>query len=291
MQQHGVRVTPAPPAAQEHPSWPVAAVPVIRLTRRLTQSRWWLAGTAANVCGTLIQATALHVGSVAIVQLALVTQLMFALPLESVWDRKWPRIWDWLSSLAICAGLALFFAVPGTAPSEGTADRSRVALAAVVAVMLVGVLVTSATGRPALPHATLVAASAGVCFATSAVLIKVTIADIRDHGVPATATDWVGYGLAVAAICGFILEQEAFAAGSLTAAVAATTITNPVTSYVLGVLAFHASFPESGPSLIALIGAAILIGAGVVGLAHSPTVRRAAARPRGQVSAHPARPR
>ncbi|MBO0868768.1 MAG: DMT family transporter [Micromonosporaceae bacterium] len=298
MQQHGVRLTQPPPTATPwptkppHPAGLVAAVPVVRLAGRLARSRWWLAGTAANIAGTGVQATALHLGSVAVVQTVLVTQLLFALPLGSLWNRHWPRAIDWLASLAICGGLALFFSVPGAAPGGGTADRWRLVLAAGSAAILVALLLAMAARsgplagggrlgvatRAAMVHTALVAVAAGVCFATSAVFIKVTLADILHIGLVGTATDWVGYGLAVAAVSGFIIDQEAYASGSLTAALAGTTITEPVTSYLLTVLVFRTGFPESGQSLAALLGAAALIATGVVGLAHSPSVRRATAR-------------
>jgi multisubunit Na+/H+ antiporter MnhG subunit len=309
MQQHGVRLT-EPPPAPSRVSGPVAAVPVVRIARRLVRSRWWLAGTAANIAGTGVQAVALHLGSVAVVQTVLVTQLLFALPLGAAWDRQRPRTIDWLASLAICGGLALFFAVRGAAPTGGTADRWRLVIAAASAAAVVALLLAAAarrsplmTGVPAeggegapvgggsagrgsagvathraLLHAALVAVAAGICFATSAVFIKVTLADLLNRGLVATATDWVGYGLAVAAVSGFIIDQEAYASGSLTAALAGTTITEPVASYLLTVLVFRTGFPHTALSLSALLGAAALIATGVVGLAHSPTVRRATAR-------------
>lgn len=280
MQQHAVRITP-PPEPKSRQSWPSLAVPVLRLARKLTHSKLWWAGCAANVCGSFTQAAALHFGSVSIVQIVMVSQLLFTLPLGTAWDRRWPQRRDWLAAVAISGGLALFLAVPGAAPVEGTPDRALVALAVVCAAALVGVLVAIAARRPALVHATLVALAAGVCFAVSAVLMKVTLADLVGRGIPATARDWPGYALALANIGGFVLEQEAFAAGSLAAAVATMTITNPTASYFLGVLTTQSRFPTGAGPLAALTGAGALIAAGVIGLAHSPLVHRQPAAPAG----------
>jgi drug/metabolite transporter (DMT)-like permease len=274
MQQHAVRTTEAGATSPAGSSWATVALPVVRVLRRVARNRLWLAGTAANVFGSLAQAAALHLGSVSVVQIVLVTQLVFALPLGSWWDRRWPRVRDWLSGVAICGGLAAFLAVPHTARAEGHPSLWRIALAVACAACLAVLLVVAATGRSPLVHGTLVAVGAGVCFAISAVLMKVTLAELLEHGVAATAMSWVGYALAAANVFGFLLEQEAFSAGSLPPAVAAMTITNPVTSYLLAVLAFQAGFPGSATSRAALIGAAILIGVGVVGLAHSPTAHR-----------------
>jgi hypothetical protein len=122
-------------------------------------------------------------------------------------------------------------------------------------------------------RATLIAVAAGVCFAVSAAMIKLTSDDLIQRGVAATARDWPGYTLAVSTLTGLLLEQGAFAAGSLPAAVAAMSITNPIVSYMLGVFAFGVAAPTTVSSLAGLAGAGALICIGAVGLAHSPIVR------------------
>jgi hypothetical protein len=108
----------------------------------------------------------------------------------------------------------------------------------------------------------------------SAVLIKLTAQSLVERGVSATALDWPGYALAVSTLTGLLLEQEAFASGSLAAAVSAMSITNPVASYVIGVMAFHVQPPNHPGQLAAIAGAGLLLVLGTVGLAHSPTVQR-----------------
>ena len=66
----------------------VVFVALFQLLRRLLHSPLWLVGWATNMIGFLVQAAALHFGSVALVQPLLVTQLLFALPLASVWRRS-----------------------------------------------------------------------------------------------------------------------------------------------------------------------------------------------------------
>jgi multisubunit Na+/H+ antiporter MnhG subunit len=121
--------------------------------------------------------------------------------------------------------------------------------------------------------AALIAVAAGLCFATSAALMKLTADDLVLRGVSATARDWPGYTLAVTAFTGVVLGQWAFATGSLPTAVAATTITNPVASYVIAILAFHASPAATAPRIAGIVTAGALISIGVVGLAHSTIVR------------------
>jgi drug/metabolite transporter (DMT)-like permease len=282
VQQHAVRATaPAEPGtapANGPARHLVILLPLLALAHRLLRNRLWLLGWLTNLAGFLTQAAALHVGSVALVQPLLVTQLLFALPLASAWRRRWPSHRDWLAGAAICGGVAVFLSVRGTAPLKGDPDRWRVILAGVSAAGLVVLLLLAAVRRRPSVHATLVAVAAGLCFAMSAVLTKLTTADLVHRGVGATAVDWVGYCLAVSTLAGLLLEQEAFAAGSLATAVAAMTITNPLASYLIGVLAFHASPPTSPGALAAVAGSALLLFVGAVGLAHSPTVRQEVAK-------------
>jgi hypothetical protein len=233
----------------------------------------WLLGWLTNLVGFLAQAAALHLGSVAVVQPLLVTQLIFALPMASVSSRRWPTALAWLSAIAICGGVAIFLSVRGVAPLHGSADRTRVVLAGLSTIAAIAALVVAGAGRPPLVHATLMAVAAGLCFTMTAVMTKLTAQSLVTRGVAATAVDWVGYALAASVLAGIILEQVAFAVGSLPAAVAAMAITNPLAGYLVGSFAFHVDLATGPGSLAALAGAGALLCAGVWGLAHSPIAR------------------
>ncbi|HEY7174874.1 MAG TPA: DMT family transporter [Micromonosporaceae bacterium] len=259
---------------------------LVHLFRHLVRNPLWIVGWFTNLIGFGIQALALHFGSVALVQPLLVTQLLFALPMGSATRRRWPHVRDWIAAGLICGGLAVFLAVRGIAPIDDEASRERLILVGFAAIGAVAALVLASTGRRPLVHATLVSIAAGLCFAMSAAMIKLTSDDLINRGVAATARDWPGYALAVSTLCGLLLEQGAFAAGSLPSAVAAMTITNPIASYVIGVFAFGVALPVEVGQLAALAGAGALVCLGAVGLAHSPIVRPAppveAARISGQ---------
>jgi drug/metabolite transporter (DMT)-like permease len=277
LQQHAARLAVAAPG-RDNPDLPVGvitrALPLLLFIKKLVRTPIWFFGWLTNLFGFLVQGAALHFGSVALVQPLLATQLLFTLPLGSVWNRCWPLKRDWLAGFAIVAGIVVFLAVRGAAPMSGQPDRAKVLLAGFSAAILVGLLVALASGRRPAIHATLVAVAAGLCFAMSAVLIKLTAQSLVDRGVGATALDWPGYALAVSTLTGLLLEQEAFASGSLAAAVSAMTITNPVASYAIGVMAFHVHPPTHPGQLAAIAGAGLLLVLGTVGLAHSPTVQR-----------------
>ncbi|PPI97599.1 DMT family transporter [Nocardia nova] len=243
------------------------------LMHRLLRSGTWLRGWITNLAGFLTQAAALHLGSVAAVQPLMSTQLLFAVPLEAFGRRRRPRGRDIWFALLVCAGLGVLFGVGGVAPLEGDPDRGRVLLATFSAAALVALLALISIRCPIWVAANLVAVAAGVCFAMSAVFMKLTTEDLIYRGIPATAGDWPGYLLAVSTLSGLVLEQTAFAAGPLPWAIAAMSVTNPIVSYVVGVLAFKVALPHTAGALAGVAVAGALIAAGIGGLAHSPLAR------------------
>ncbi|HJQ47702.1 MAG TPA: DMT family transporter [Amycolatopsis sp.] len=253
-------------------------IPILYLIRGLLHRRVWLAGWVTNLGGFLCQAAALHYGSIALVQPLLVTQLLFALPMASAAIRQWPALRDWLAALAISGGVAVFLTVEGAAPLEGSPDRGRLLLAVAVAAAAVVTLVQVAQGRGPLMHSALIASGAGVCYAISAAMMKVTTDDLINRGVLDTALDWPGYVLALSTLTGLLLGQQAYGSGSLSAAIAVMSIVNPAVSYALGLLAFHAVLAVTPAPLAASAGAALLLVLGVFGLAHSPTVQQETTR-------------
>jgi drug/metabolite transporter (DMT)-like permease len=252
-----------------------------RLIKKLVRTPLWIVGWFTNLIGFGVQAIALHFGSVALVQPLLVTQLLFALPWAAAWNRRQPSWKDWTSALLISGGLAVFLSVRDVAPMADQPDRARLILACFAAAGAVFVIIMIAAGMPRPVRATMIAVAAGVCFAVSAAMIKLTSDDLLHHGAGYTAKDWPGYALAASTLAGLLIEQGAFAAGSLPSAVAAMSITNPVVSYMIGVYAFGSPAPESAGSLAGLAGAGLLICLGAVGLAHSPLVRPTSPAPAG----------
>ncbi|MBD0321874.1 MAG: DMT family transporter [Aldersonia sp.] len=243
------------------------------LMRVLLRSRTWLIGWVTNLFGFFTQAIALHVGSVASVQPLMSTQLLFALPLSSADQRRWPTKRDWASALLVSGGLVLLLSAGDAAPLAGDAHRPRVLFAVASAVIVIMVLLIISRHCTIRVASMLIAVGAGICFAMSAVFMKLTIDALLNRGVAETAVDWPGYALAVSTLTGLVLEQQAFASGPLPSAIAAMSVTNPVVSLTTGLMAFDVEAPTSPDALAAIAGAGVLITLGIVGLANSPSVQ------------------
>ena len=257
-------------------------LPVLRQVPRLLRRPVWWSGWAFNTLGTLVQAAALQLGSVALVQPLMTTQLVFDLPLSALETRVRPLPRDWLAVIAVCGGVALFLSVPGAAPTVGAADRPRILAAILGAAVTVVLLVAFAAGRSSAQRAAVFGVAAGVVNAVTAILLKLTTTDLFERGIAATAADWPGYGVALTTTLGILLAQQAYAAGSLPVAVAAMTVTNPTVSYVLGRVGFHLEGAGDPGTLAVIVISLVALSAGAVTLAHSPTIRLSSAPPRAR---------
>lgn len=262
-----------PGRPDEGSRWKRALVSAERTLRRLITDRQWALGWLVGTLAYLVQAAALHLGSVSIVQSLQVTTLLFALPLSCVGSSLRPRMPDWVGAASICGALTLLLLVREHAPHTGVAHRGRILFLLLMIAAAVFVLLAGAVVHTGAVRATILAVAAGASFAMSATLVKLTTDDLTSHGVAHTARDWPGYTLALATGVGVVLQQLAFASGRLPTATTAMTVANPVIGSVIAVIGFAEPLPSSLGLLAGLALAGALLVVGVTLLAHSPLLR------------------
>lgn len=207
-------------------------------TRLLRDRQWWL-GSGVSAAGFGLQAAALALGSVLLVQAVLVTSLLFALPINArVTGRRVGRLqWGWA---ALMAASVIVIVTVGN-PTEGHSHASLDTWLLVVAVLgpaLVACVVGARLLRGPAP-AILLALVSGALWGLFAVLLK-GVVDRLDF------TSWSGlwtlvatpelYAMAVVAVMGTAWQQSAFRAGALTASLPTMTVAEPVVGSVLGVV-------------------------------------------------------
>jgi drug/metabolite transporter (DMT)-like permease len=255
--------------------WPQWVVFVLALVT----TPLWVASWAVDVGAFFVQAAALHLGSLAVVQPLMVSTLVFTLPLAAVECRRWPGRADWVGTLVVSAGLALILS---TRRSETGAEQAGPGLYPALVLVVAGaaVLVVATRGRSAAVRTTAFGVAAGGLFGVGAALSKLTAGIAVDGGLIALATSWPGYALAAVSMASFVLQQKAYADGRLATVMTAVVIFDPLTSYMLGVVGFGEPLPAPGMALaLGMLGLAMLV-AGVAVLARSPLLRL----PRGRVS-------
>ncbi len=237
--------------------------------RRLLRDRLWFAGWATGTVALFVQAGALHLGSVAVVQSLQVTTLLFAIPLTAVGTSGRPGVRDWAGGGAVVAGLAILLVARGGAPSADRAHRTHLILLLIGLAGWVAGAVTMALLRGLPERQILLALAAGTAFGVSAALVKLTLADLTSVGVAGTARDWVGYGLALATGTGMVLQQVAFAQGRLAAATTAMITSVPFVGYLVAVVGFSEQLPSGETRLTGIAAGGTLVVVGVSLLAHS----------------------
>ncbi|GAA4743743.1 DMT family transporter [Actinomycetospora chibensis] len=206
-----------------------------RLIVRLVRSPRWWAGTIGDTGGFVVQAAALGVGALLLVQPLLVTTVLFALPLEArLTGRRIgrPEI-RW--AVVLVAALALFVVIgePTAGVDQAPLDGWLPSLATLLVLLAVCVL---AAGRKRGPRrAALLAVATGLAYGLVAALTK-SVVDLLGDGPLALITSWETWVLIAAVLGGTLLQQTAFGAGPLAASLPAVTVGEPIVAAVLGVV-------------------------------------------------------
>ncbi|MFF8726746.1 DMT family transporter [Streptomyces sp. NPDC015171] len=253
-------------AAVQEPDPGGGAGSAVRRFARLVRRPYWLAGAVLLALSGLLQAGALAVGSLSLVQPLLAAELLFTLAVGGVVFRRRPDARTWLAFVALAGGLALFLLAAAPSPGRTTARPGAWLLGGGGALGVVVLLVAAARPVRGASRAALLGLASAVCFAVTAALLKEAVGRLA-HGPAAMLAHWSPYATAAAGLVAFLLLQSALAAGSLTASQPALTLGDALTSVVLGWVLFAESI-HLGLSLLPEAVGVALIGAGSVGLVH-----------------------
>jgi drug/metabolite transporter (DMT)-like permease len=238
---------------------------------RLVRQPLWLAGLGADGLAYGLQFIALGHGSIVLVQLLLVSGLLFALPLGAFVSRCPVRRNDLLAGGLVVLGLGVFLTVAAPASGAGDVDGSAWVAIGLGGAAVIGILVVAAGRRPGARRATALGAAAGVANALVAVFSK-SSADILAHGLVHALLSWQPYALIASGAASLLLASSAFQAGSLAASLPMLTVVDPLAAMIIGAAFFGESLSLQGVAPLmeaASLGAMV---AGVFLLARSPLV-------------------
>lgn len=205
----------------------------------LVQRPVWVAGIVADIAGFGVQAWALAVGSLLLVQPILVTTLLFALPLAARVNRRRLTVeeWAWSALLIICLVVFVRIGQP-TAGLDQPPFRSWLP-ALVIATPVVAGCVWAARSLPHGSKRSLVlAVAAGVLLGLSGPLTKSGIHGF-DGGILAGLATWELWGMAVTASLGTFWQQSSYQAGDVQTSLPTVTVLKPVIAMVLGLTAYR----------------------------------------------------
>jgi len=227
-------------------------------TRLLRDRQWWLGSIVAGV-GFALQAAALGLGSVLLVQAVLVTSLLFALPISARLTHHRVTRFQWVWAALLAASVAVIVTVGN--PTEGHSRASFETWTLVIAV-LGPALVACVIGARIFSgpvSAVLLAVVSGALWGLFAVLTK-GVVDRLDDGILALLKTPELYAWVVVAIAATAWQQTSFRAGSLTASLPTMTVTEPIVGSVLGVVVLgEALRPGEAGWLTLVVAVAVMV--------------------------------
>jgi hypothetical protein len=238
------------------------------------------------VASAALQAVALALGSVVLVQALQVTALLFALPVYAYLTKQgWTRR-EWMWAVLLAGAVAVFVVVGD--PDAGY-PRASVGAWAVVAVVVVPALVLCVLGAriwPGTVAAVLLAVVSATSWALFAVFTKAIVA-VLDDGVGALLRTPELYGWLLVAVLGTIFQQSSFRAGALTASLPTMTVTEPVVASLLGVTVLGETVGADGSQMSVLVAAVAVVILATAALARGEAATMAGSEERGTTGPEP----
>jgi drug/metabolite transporter (DMT)-like permease len=240
----------------------------LQLMLKLVRRPLWWAGFLGDAGGYALQAVALGLGSLLVVQPLLVAALIFALPIGAWWSKRRLTRTDWIWAGALTLALAAFMIVGE--PTQGV-DHAPAGDWLLVAGVLGALAVLSALGaaftKGAL-RASMLAVATGVCFGLAAALTK-SVVDQFTVSLLEPFTSFELYALIVTGALGVYFQQEAFQAGSLEASLPAMTVLEPIVAAGVGIAILQEHVRTSGLEVVLLGVTVVAMVAATVALSRS----------------------
>ncbi len=193
---------------------------------------WWL-GTIVGMVGYALQAAALGLGSLLLVQPLLVLSLLFALPLGARFSGRTISAREWLWAAALTTSVAVLIIVGDPRPGQPRAETHHWVMITLIGLPFVALCLFGAHRRTGSARALLLGIAGGSLFGVAAVLTK-GVVHLVTLGPSAVLTSFEFYALVAVAAVATSVQQSAFQAGDLQASLPATTIMEPVIASLLG---------------------------------------------------------
>ncbi len=250
----------------------------------------FLLAIGGDAIGFVLQIVALTAGAVVFVQPLVVLMLPVSLLVSFMLGGPRPRRSDFLGSVGVVGGLAVFLLLIG-APQTEHVPRSRLLAWTIVLVLVVGaVLALAVTGRNRIIRGAIYGAVAGLYFGALAVMVDAASERASSGGTHALFATHRGIvpliGVLVLGGGGILLTQLSFQVGALSATLPANLAVDPVTGVVLGAILLREHIPHSPLHIVAYLACLAAVVAGTIELATSPT----GAAEGGAPTANPGRP-
>lgn len=234
--------------------------------KRLLRNKFWLIGVGLFSLGFWLHMVALALGSVAVVQPLIVTELIFIPPLSALISKTKVSALEWVAILAVAGGLAGFLIVAN--PSAGTSTPSSEQWVGVIvgSVAVVGVLTVIGSRFTSTARAATLGVAAGLVNALMAITAKGALADPSPAALVANPLTYV---TVVAAFATFASTAYAFRSGPITVSSPSIIAANPFAATLVSIWLFQEDL-NTTPIDLTLIAISLAVTiAGVVYLSRA----------------------
>jgi hypothetical protein len=235
---------------------------------RLVRQPLWLAGLVLVAVSLSLQAIALDLGRLVVIEPVLASSLLFALGLAAWADHRRMRPGEWLAALATFAGLVVFLSVARPSGGEATAKPGLLglaALAAVVAAVIGGLL---AARMSPLRRALTLGVGGGIAAGVTDALTKTVAALVGAHQLGAFA-DVRPYLLIVIGLLTYTMQQNGYRAAGMAAFLPVFSVLDPAVGSLLGILLYHEHLGGGAGRIAAEVAAVLAATWGISRLAKS----------------------
>lgn len=239
----------------------------LELFGRLLKDRIWWVGSLVSALGFGLQAAALGLGSVLLVQALLVTSLLFALPLNARANQHRVSRFEWTWAVLLAASVVVIVTVGNpTAGHERAGADTWLAVGMVLGPAIVLCVLGARVWSGRKVSAILLACVSGALWGVFAILTKGVVDRLGDGIWELLRTPEL-YAWAVVAVAGTGYQQAAFRAGSMTASLPTMTVVEPVVASVLGVVVLGETLRPGEAGWFTLIAAVTVMVVATAALA------------------------
>jgi drug/metabolite transporter (DMT)-like permease len=235
---------------------------------RLARTRRWLISLIAVVGGYGLQAAALELGRLVVVEPVFPVGLLFALLLAARAEGRRLRHSEWTAAVAAVAGMAIFLVAAEPTGGHRTSGAGPLGLVTAGAVA-VAMICTLVAGKVTSPHRALALSIGGGIGAGVTDALTKTVATLVGTVRLAIFGDVRLYLLALIGLLTYTMQQNAFRAAGLAASLPAFAVLEPIVGSVLGLAIYHERVGGGGIRIAVEVIAVLAAVWGIVRLANS----------------------
>ncbi len=257
------------------------------LVLRLLRTRRWLIGLVAVIAGYLLQAIALDLGRLLVVEPVFPLGLLLALLLAARADGRSLRLPEWVAGIAVMAGLVVFLIAAAPSGGDRTAPATSLGVTTAGAVVVAVLCWLVSLKRPAPRRALALSVGGGIGAGVTDALTK-SVATLVGPLKFAIFADIRLYMLALVGLLTLTVQQNAYKAAGLAASLPAFVVLEPVVGSLLGLFVYHEGVGDSPMQIVIEVLAVLTAVWGIARLANSVNTELATVAALARTPAEPA---